>query len=283
MAIGSSLNLSPCRRRRAPVATAQAVAVNDMVAVISGTIVRPEDVSWGTAHTAPSAPTLADGSVALGTALTNAVTGVLVTAQFPWGEAIIGTAGTVTPTAGRAIKCTLAALPTYALYWNIYVETAAGSTVYKLWRGGFTGAQIVYIDAYGAGQVPYACNPGGVVVPTGALEMTQYAFVGTELAPQFLGLSHETKAANVARPYGGSEDNQLQVNVSGTFPSTCASATFAVGDYVGPAKQSGNLLESQKLVAVCHPSLAIGRVIEVGSSVTTVKFEVLSALAPSAR
>lgn len=268
------------------VATAQAVEVGDLVGLAANTIVRASDTTWGTAHTAPAAPTLAEAPAAGDTALTNALTGVLVSAQFPWGEGIIGTPGTVTPTAARRIKCTLAALPTHALYWNVYVEDAAGSGVYKLWRSGFQGSQIIYIDAYGAGPVPYAGNQGGAVVLTGALQMTQYAF-----AKLFVGCSNQRKVATVAQIFGNNGANLIMINRGGRLvvEFDCASASFTQGQFVAPAKASGNALEDQKVALaegqqLWSPTsprnpLAIGKVVQDTTSSTKVWVELLQGLA----
>src|SRR5262245_26551848 len=103
---------------------------------------------------------------------------------------------------------------------------------------------------------------------------TQLAF-----AALFLGVSGQRKSANVARVDANGEDNRIRVDASGVFEFDCAAANFAVGDLVGPAKATGNALESQKVAAVATENLAVGRVVEPGSSVTKVKVRVLSAKA----
>lgn len=110
------------------------------------------------------------------------------------------------------------------------------------------------------------------------LATTQTAFVA-----KFLGVSGQKKAAGTARIFGNSSDNICRVDSAGIYEFSCASATFAVGDLVGPAKQSGNALESQKVVAVAYEHLAIGRVVEAGASITKVKVRLLSMLMPAAR
>jgi hypothetical protein len=67
------------------------------------------------------------------------------------------------------------------------------------------------------------------------------------------------------------------------FEFDCASATFAVGDYVGPAKDTGNALLDNKVVAVGGEALAIGRVYASGASITRVKVRVFSKLLGVAR
>ena len=86
----------------------------------------------------------------------------------------------------------------------------------------------------------------------------------------FLGVAEQRSRAGDTDP--------IRVATSGVFEFDCASATFAVGDLVGTAKQTGNGIESQKVVAVATPSLAIGRVVEAGASITKVKVEIDSTI-----
>ena len=110
------------------------------------------------------------------------------------------------------------------------------------------------------------------------LATTQTAFV-----LKFLGVSGQQKDATVARVFGNATDNVIRIDAGGVFQFDCASATFEVGDLVGCAKQTGNLLESQKVVGVATEALAIGRVVERGTSVTRIKVQILSKLNPIAR
>lgn len=112
---------------------------------------------------------------------------------------------------------------------------------------------------------------------------TNLATTQTNFATKFLGVSGQKKVAATARVYGNSEDNKIRIDPQGVYEFDCAAATFAVGDFVGPAKQTGNALESQKVVAVAGEALAIGRVAEAGTGVTTVKVQILSKLLPGAR
>lgn len=110
------------------------------------------------------------------------------------------------------------------------------------------------------------------------LATTQTAFVA-----KFLGVSGQQKDANLARVFGNATDNVIRIDAGGVFQFDCASATLEVGDLVGPAKASGNALESQKVVKVASEALAIGRVVERGTSITRVKVQILSKLNPTAR
>jgi hypothetical protein len=110
------------------------------------------------------------------------------------------------------------------------------------------------------------------------LATTQTAFV-----LKFLGVSGQQKDATLPRVFGNASDNVIRIDAGGVFQFDCASATFEVGDLVGCAKQTGNFLESQKVVGVATEALAIGRVIERGTSITRVKVQILSKLNPIAR
>lgn len=112
----------------------------------------------------------------------------------------------------------------------------------------------------------------------GSTALTQAAF-----ARKFLGVSGQRKTAARARVDANGRDNVIRVDTEGFYLFDCASATFAVGDLVGPAKATGNALENQKVVAVADESLAIGRVAEAGTSITAVYVKLLSTLGPAAR
>lgn len=70
----------------------------------------------------------------------------------------------------------------------------------------------------------------------------------------------------------------MDVSPNSVYQMTCASATFELDDRIGPAKQSGNALEDQKVVEVSTAAAACGRVMEkVTSAATTVKVSIASA------
>lgn len=101
---------------------------------------------------------------------------------------------------------------------------------------------------------------------------------------KFLGVSMQDKAADVARPYGNSEDNMIGVSTGGVWEFDCVSATYNQGQRVGPAKQTGNALESQKVVAVNNDGEAIGRVERTTSaSATRVRVWITSGQLPLAK
>lgn len=72
------------------------------------------------------------------------------------------------------------------------------------------------------------------------------------------------------------ETDPVRILRGGCFEFACAAATFEIDDLVGPAKATGNNLESQKVVAVSDPLYAIGRVAErYASNTTKVKVDLL--------
>lgn len=105
----------------------------------------------------------------------------------------------------------------------------------------------------------------------------------TAFATLFLGVSTQTKVADRARVFGNSEDNRIMVATGGVYEFDCASANFSMGDFVGPAKDTGDALLSDKVVEVASEAAAIGRVVEAGTALTRVKVRLLSKLSPAAR
>ena len=109
------------------------------------------------------------------------------------------------------------------------------------------------------------------------LATTQENFVAN-----FLGVSGQKKDANKARVFGNSSDNRIRIDTASIYEFDTASASYAIGDLVGPAKQSGNALENQKVAAVAAADKAIGVVVESTSSSTRVKVQLLSTKLPIA-
>lgn len=127
---------------------------------------------------------------------------------------------------------------------------------------------LCYIDS-STGKVEPASN----FTWTSDLATTQPLF-----AARFVGVAGQRYDGTNSTAYG-IKDGNLRVDTDGVYEFDCAAATFKVGDLVGPAKQSGNALENQKVAAVAGKTLAIGRVVEAGTSVTTVKVRISSAMA----
>lgn len=114
----------------------------------------------------------------------------------------------------------------------------------------------------------HTAKPGGSFTWDTDLATTQTAF-----ALVFVGVAMQGYDGSNANAYG-IKDGYLRVASRGIFEFDCASANFKVGDRVGLAKQSGNLLEPQKVVAVDSDAKAIGRVVEDKTSATKIKVEI---------
>lgn len=98
---------------------------------------------------------------------------------------------------------------------------------------------------------------------------TDTATTQTDFHLEFLGVAGQ--AYDQANPTAyGVKDGQIRIDTDGVFEFDCASASFAVGDLVGPAKDTGNDLMDQKVVAVATEALATGRVVKATTSQTKV-------------
>lgn len=119
-----------------------------------------------------------------------------------------------------------------------------------------------------------------IYVATGkALPASSQADLGT-LAQNQEGFHDAFLGVSNARSRAG-DTADISVATSGVFEFDCASASFAVGDLVGPAGTgSGGAVgvANQTVVAVATPNLAIGRVARAGTSVTKVLVAVDSTL-----
>ncbi len=247
-----------------PVATAIDLEVGDATYFASGSITPADELAWGTAVTT-AAPVITDGVIDLNTGLTAAVTSVKVSYNFPWGEGTLSDEDTVTPTAQSYIILAAVALPTPAVSRNVYVESAAGSGIWKLYATDEGG--VMHIMGYGIGRVP----------PTAKLQaettITQYTF-----AQAFAGISGQIKGEGVALVSGNSTDNVVRVNTGGVYRAPCASTTWKVGDFVNMKKDTGDTLMNQTVerVALVGDSLghtiAIGMCVKAATSATTVDF-----------
>lgn len=122
---------------------------------------------------------------------------------------------------------------------------------------------LVYFD--GTSLLPAASQADG-----GVLADNQKAF---HLV--FAGVASQRHRANID-PAG-----DIRVATTGVFEFDCASATFKVGDLVGPAGtgSGGNVgVANQIVAAVAAVWLAIGRVAKKGASITKVYVDIKSSL-----
>ena len=82
---------------------------------------------------------------------------------------------------------------------------------------------------------------------------TDLATTQGNFAAVFVGVAEESSAS------GDTDDISVDTSSASVYAMPCASATFNLNDTVGPAKQSGNALENQKVVAAVAAA-SIGRV-----------------------
>ena len=103
-----------------------------------------------------------------------------------------------------------------------------------------------------------------------------------DFAATFLGVVAQRKRTGDAQPYGNSAA-VARVDTAGVFEADLDTATtMKVGDYVGPNKASGNALVSQTVKKVTAGNQAVGVCVEAGTSLTRVKFRILSRKTPAA-
>ena len=131
----------------------------------------------------------------------------------------------------------------------------------------------------------FGYSSGTVVKASDEAWVTDLATTRTNFVAKFLGASAQKKAAN-ADPYGNTGENagKIRVDTGGVRKYAAAAGSYPVGQLVGPAKQSGNALEDNKVDDVSSEAHAIGRVVkEGGTDPAYVLVELLSKVAPAAR
>lgn len=90
-------------------------------------------------------------------------------------------------------------------------------------------------------------------------------------ASKFAGIAMQRSQAGETLP--------IRVATRGVFELLCPSSTFTVGDLVGASEQiTGNALENQTVRKILRPELALGIVIQGGTSVISVQVEIFSRL-----
>lgn len=105
---------------------------------------------------------------------------------------------------------------------------------------------------------------------------TQAAF-----AAVFVGLSAQTKAAGTARAYGNGTDNIVRVDTAGLYEVDLAAATtLAVGDFLAPAKDTGNALLANTFAKTTVKASACFVVMYPGTSATQAIARLVSKLTP---
>lgn len=117
---------------------------------------------------------------------------------------------------------------------NPVMVEVASSTVIEI-------GDLVYLDSGKA-------KPAADITFSATTAATQAAFNAV-----FLGVAMQSSVEGSA--------GSIRVSTTGTYEYPCASATFALGEKVGPAANSdGDKLENQKLVSVAKSYYAVGRV-----------------------
>lgn len=125
---------------------------------------------------------------------------------------------------------------------------------------------------------------GAAATPADQTWNTDEATTRSDFVANFVGISEQLKVANVARIPGNSQDNILVVCNEGEFDVVVESATFIIGDYLGPSKAAGNALIDTSFKKVTPIAGACFEVIKTYASATTlVRARVLSQRARSSR
>jgi hypothetical protein len=110
---------------------------------------------------------------------------------------------------------------------------------------------------------------------------TSEAETREDFAERFVGVVSQSKRTGDTVPYGNSAA-VIRVATSGVFEADLdAATTMQIGDWVGPTKASGTALVSQTVEKVTAGNQAIGICVEAGTSLTRVKFKLISKLFPS--
>ena len=147
------------------------------------------------------------------------------------------------------------------------------ATTDKLYRWGETDPVNVPkktgVAINGGDMLFYTSGNAGVDTAANFTWDTDTATSQAGFHASFMGVSGSRSLA--------AETADIRVCTFGTFEFACAAATFHPGQLVGPAKASGNALESQKVVAVDDENLAIGRVVKrYATNTTTVLVRIFS-------
>lgn len=108
------------------------------------------------------------------------------------------------------------------------------------------------------------CLASDLAIPISSITWdTDLATTQGAAAAAFAGIAVDASAAG--------EDDDINIDISpvSVYEMDCASATFYMGDPVGPAKQTGNALEDQKVIEAVAAA-SIGRVYRSAASTTKV-------------
>lgn len=120
-----------------------------------------------------------------------------------------------------------------------------------------------------------ALSSGNVIRAEDVTWDTNLATTQAAFAAAFLGISGQLKIANEDTVVGNSVANQIRIDTHGVYDVPIASATtLLVGDFLAPAKDTGNNLLSQSCAKTTVQSSAIFVVVLAGTSLTTARARV---------
>jgi hypothetical protein len=125
-------------------------------------------------------------------------------------------------------------------------------------------------------------NTGTLVRAEDETWVTDEATTRTNFVARFLGRAAQRKLANEDTVYGNGFANEIRVDTTGIYEYDCVTASYTIGDRIGPAKQAGLLLESQKVKAVTPLAESTGRVEKSAVSATRLWIRLISSLLPLA-
>ncbi|HEY5312087.1 MAG TPA: hypothetical protein VIK18_06190 [Pirellulales bacterium] len=140
------------------------------------------------------------------------------------------------------------------------------------WRYGETNPVVLSVD----GSTLIEIGDLVYLNTDNALPAASQANQGSEAANQQLFHSKFAGVAMQSSPVGATDP--IRVATTGVFEYDCQSATFEVGQLLGPDQPSGaTVLTSQQVVAVAAVDLAVGRCASrVNPASTTVLVDVVS-------
>jgi hypothetical protein len=159
---------------------------------------------------------------------------------------------------------------------------------------GDTAPVIHSIDSAKAINVGDLCRHqaigGKVLKASDEAWSTDLAGTQTAFAQNFLGVSGQHKPAGATRVFGNSTDGAIRIDTAGVYEFNFNGVGPAnIGDYVAPAKASGNALldDTVALTGNGYGSAianAIGIVVErAENGATRVKVRILSRVSPQAK
>ena len=155
------------------------------------------------------------------------------------------------------------------------IDYGTRKMAYPLLKTGVAVAKgdLIYIDTADNNTA----KPAGSFTWNTSLAQTQ-----TDFHAVFLGIADQDFAGETftnVQQYGFPE-NRIAVitDPNAIFEGDQAAATVKTGDLIGAAKQSGNLLEPQKVVGTSTEATSIGRITkDFGTNATKVRFQITPA------